>query len=383
MSTKLENSIGSFFGDIRSIKKLTIPYEAGKVFANYALTNHSVSESLYSDTLSGSAVKYDNLSSKNSTIAETLERICLVTDPINTVPYAFVKGKYLEEYFRYLQWSQDVEVPPEYDGLMGWNIIHSRKSWLPKYITHMVPPNDLKNTISSSNGVAAGQNIQQATENAILELIERDAFMTSWYTGLGVYKIGKKLNNFIDNKSENIDFYFIENSLKIPTVMCVINSDVFPRISVGCATRKNFSAAVNKSFTEAKQSYVFLKQSSTNLSIDDKYTNSQESRLIRYGLLQEVSYPEILSNAELYKSDKHENINSLIDRIKEFQLNITLFNMTPDYYKNYGISVVRAWSPELYPLSDGSIGNFISNHPKISENYIKPSYINEIGHFFP
>ena len=89
---------------------------------------------------------------------------------------------YAKHTSKYARWDKHPQIP----WAWGWSLRDQRAIAVPEqlayYLDHRV---DHKNTVQEcSNGCASGASVVEATVHGLLELIERDAFLTSWYAPL-------------------------------------------------------------------------------------------------------------------------------------------------------------------------------------------------------
>jgi ribosomal protein S12 methylthiotransferase accessory factor len=83
------------------------------------------------------------------------------------------------EDFRYVPFTSDSVV----DWCRGWNVATDEEAWLPVelvYLADTASPDRPRIGYSTSSGMACGRSGEEALEHALLELLERDAFMLTW-----------------------------------------------------------------------------------------------------------------------------------------------------------------------------------------------------------
>lgn len=104
-------------------------------------------------------------------------------------------------------------------------------------------------------GIAAGQTIEQAINNAIEEIIERHATMIWWLNN-------QPLPRFVNNPEllsrlgslpahQEISFIGLDNEFEIPVVCAVVRNRKYQTINLGFAARPTYRAAAIKALTEA------------------------------------------------------------------------------------------------------------------------------------
>jgi ribosomal protein S12 methylthiotransferase accessory factor len=95
-------------------------------------------------------------------------------------------GLYDPEFHResdaYVPWSERPTVP----WVWGWSLRDDRAILVPEQLVYYLgPPIGHTRTVQeSSNGCASGGSVTEAVLHGLLELLERDAFLIHWYSGL-------------------------------------------------------------------------------------------------------------------------------------------------------------------------------------------------------
>lgn len=106
-----------------------------------------------------------------------------------TVPFVEMEqcGLYTPDFYqqhqdKYVPWSENPSVP----WVWGWSVRDHRPLLVPEQIVYYLDHReDHRNTVQEcSNGCASGSSVTEAVLHGQLELIERDAFLISWYSGL-------------------------------------------------------------------------------------------------------------------------------------------------------------------------------------------------------
>lgn len=106
-----------------------------------------------------------------------------------TAPYVAMEqcGLYDQDFYRrhaenYVPWPDNPPVP----WVWGWSLRDDRAVLVPEQLVYYLDHRaDHRNTVQEcSNGCASGSSVTEAVLHGLLELIERDAFLISWYAGL-------------------------------------------------------------------------------------------------------------------------------------------------------------------------------------------------------
>lgn len=155
----------------------------------------------------------------------------------------------------------DPDLPIEWTT--GHWLDSGKKVWvpaLPTYFNFRVRPQELFCQVSS-NGLAAGADLEDASLRAIFELVERDAFVITWLS----QRTGRKvvLDDSLDvrvhevvrqleERGASIELYLLDAGIFIPTVACLGFGDGqrWPGVTVALGAHLNLHTAVRKAILE-------------------------------------------------------------------------------------------------------------------------------------
>jgi ribosomal protein S12 methylthiotransferase accessory factor len=96
-------------------------------------------------------------------------------------------GLYTDRFYdahehQYVRWGPDVSIP----WVWGWSLRDQQPLLVPEQVAYYLDHRrDHRNTVQEcSNGCASGASTEEAVLHGLLELLERDAFLLSWYAGV-------------------------------------------------------------------------------------------------------------------------------------------------------------------------------------------------------
>lgn len=207
--------------------------------------------------------------------------------------------------------------------------------------------------LANSSGVSAHYDYEKAVENALFELIERDAIAVTWLTQRKVTAIPTEFAS--DEIRDRIKFWQKQGRKikllnltidSLPVVMTIFDSPIYPCIVAGAATALTFDEAITKSFNEAEFMLLSWEKARPRKISDPTQVTSVSHHGIYYfypghqnelGWLLEAEIKEItpLSNIDIYR-----------------QFDPIVLDITPAEVK-CGISVVRVMSETLMPIGFG------------------------------
>lgn len=142
-------------------------------------------------------------------------------------------GLYTEDFYRrhgdkYVRWSDQPEIP----WVWGYSLRDKRPLLVPEqavyYLDHRA---DHRNCVQEcSNGCASGSTPTEAVLYGLLELLERDAFLISWYSGLTPTEIDldtvdsplvRQMRAHVDLLDYDLRCFDIRTDLPVPAVAAV------------------------------------------------------------------------------------------------------------------------------------------------------------------
>ncbi|AUX45824.1 uncharacterized protein SOCE26_073200 [Sorangium cellulosum] len=134
---------------------------------------------------------------------------------------------------------------------------------LPTYFDYWVPPEAYFCQVTS-NGLAAGATLEDASMGAALELIERDAFVISWLArrpgrrilpDASIDRDAREIVRQLEERGARLELYLLEAGVAVPTVMCVAYGDGerWPGAVVSLAAHLSPRMAIKKAILEQGQ----------------------------------------------------------------------------------------------------------------------------------
>ena len=156
----------------------------------------------------------------------------------------------------YTRYSADVPIA----WIGGTRLSDGAATWCPASAVYLVPPPDTPIFFqSTSNGLAAGPSAGQAQLKAILELIERDAFLAAWYHRLPLTPVDpqthpdRRVPALVDayhRRGVEISLLLVPTDHGIPVVIALAVEDSGGGVAavVGLGADRSLAAAVRRRF---------------------------------------------------------------------------------------------------------------------------------------
>jgi ribosomal protein S12 methylthiotransferase accessory factor len=224
----------------------------------------------------GSGKGLDEVSAHISAIGEAIERYSAAryrtedllyarigdlagdaVDPDKLVLYS--KKQYATPDFPFAPWRAHQKIHWTRGHWLGLQ----KQVWVPALVSYFnfVSPYHEQFSQVSSNGLAAGQNKEDAAIRATYELIERDAMMLTWYAQLPCQRLAMdsqyqgKMRLMIDDlaaRGVQLELYLLDVGIHVPTVVCLGLGDgmTSPAVSVSLATHGDIQVAMRKALLE-------------------------------------------------------------------------------------------------------------------------------------
>ncbi|MEK7506943.1 MAG: YcaO-like family protein [Patescibacteria group bacterium] len=207
---------------------------------------------------------------------------------------------------------------------------------------------------TNSSGVAAHSDYCQAVKNALLELIERDAVMVSWYTKRRAVKLPSDMAS--ETIRQRISFWQEQAQRKVrllnltldsvPVVLTIISSEKYPCFVSGAAAAFSYMEAIEKAFNETEFMLLsWLKAKRVRIRNYQTVMSPSDHGTLYFGTkyLRQVDW---LLGAEEEAPAK----SARVDIFKKFNPVVVKLNHRGD---RSGLKVVRVLSEKLLPINFG------------------------------
>ncbi|WP_244325335.1 YcaO-like family protein [Dolosigranulum pigrum] len=316
--------------------------------------------------------------------------------------------EYRDNSYKFNNYTEKLEI----DWIYGQNLITKEQVLIP---SQMVFYRDLTKkdrekrfVYETSNGCALGSSSEEAIFYGILEIIERDSFLTSWYlkekvTRISENSLPKRIQEIIKKLNENkqnLYLYDITKELGIPVVWALFidenkNAKVKTFSAAGC--HLDPYKAIEAAVFEVITSVPTFVRSLDNQEIKEKMEMMQTD----YSLIQDIddhiiyhAYDEyqsklefllndnpIMDIEEIYKKDIKEKFNQemltldlkiLLDLVKTNYSDVFAVNLTDKVLQNFELEAYKVLIPGLLNMSFGH------SHRRVNINRLK-KYGRKIG----
>lgn len=257
---------------------------------------------------------------------------------------------------------------------------------------------------STTSGVATGHTYKEAIMRGILEQIERDAFLLTWYCKLRPPKLKISTDSYREifgeiyrNLANSVNYYFeifdITLDIPVPTVLSLlISKRKFPdmKVIVGCSSNLDYKKAIYKAILESIQGVPYAKRSllfENYKNVDIENISNFDDNFIYYlGSSNFKKFQFLLRSKrvkaiEKFPTNNKEKLRELFRILKRKKFKILMLNLTSPEISELGLYVTKVLIPELVQLSVPSYP-FLGN-PRFKRFQLKSQTLNKYPHPLP
>lgn len=246
--------------------------------------------------------------------------------------------------------------------------------YIPYYFDRLYEP---QTHIPISTGLACGSNLAPAVYKAILEVIERDAFMIMWQNQLPCARIDLSTvhDPFIESILNEVRIlpvdcqaYLIPSDIEVPVILVLLRSTTghLPHTVMGISVDLDPKKALMLALEEICLSWVGMKRYALSEKDFKPAENYQNIKNLDLHGLAHAAAPDLGKSLEFLnpsgkqisfqdiknKFDENMvmNIRCLVDKLNEKNLNVIVKDLTTVDIDDVGFKVVRAVVPGMQPL---------------------------------
>lgn len=225
----------------------------------------------------------------------------------------------------------------------------------------------------TSNGMAAGTDASEAQLRAILELVERDAFMTSWLckrpgrilrTDATLDPDLAAILDGVAALGAQVELVLLESACGIPTIACLAFGDgmSWPGVTFGLGADPDPRNALRQAILELGQTGPHLRRMMQSAQPIPKAASDVSD------MLDHARYyfsPERARAFDYLRDDSdacgltdlppgaERSLTRCLDTLAESNIRVALVDVTSADVGMTGLVVMRAVSPDLQPISFG------------------------------
>ena len=243
----------------------------------------------------------------------------------------------------------------------GRSLTHQRDIWLPASLVYLNPAEYF--CVPTSNGLAAGPTLEFAIANGLYELIERDAFLTTWMNRVPPSRIHGATPAVATIRAQYarsgivVHSFLLHSDVPVYTVMSIAvnRTGTGPAAVIGLGCHLNPATALQRSVLELCQAHATV---TINAQI-----NPPAGRLTSYASVQGLddhcsffSLPENLPELSfLLNTESDIALDSLpeVPLVRIAGSHIAYAELTTPDLAEFNIHVVRVLATQLQPIHFG------------------------------
>lgn len=320
-----------------------------------------------------------------SAMMEGFERCLAERNGLNTDVSEDIKAGHIIESYENIKESdrsvinpQSLLLPENYDfqalieWIEGWDLFKNEATLVPAnsvYHPYDAPGRTAKLFRSNTNGLAAGNTIEEAILHGLLEVIERDALSIAEFKRdpgrelILTEEDGenyKTLNKFIDNEVD-VKLWALNHDTDITTVVAVtddIRLKDAALLVMGAGAHLKPEIAVRRALTEAAQSRVVQIHGAREDTEREKFVREigydRIKRMNKYWY-EDGEYISMQDLKDLSKNSPSESIDTVVEQLKNITDSAAVIDLSRE---SVPVPVVRVVIPsfEVYTLDRERIG---------------------------
>lgn len=307
-------------------------------------------------------------------LATARELELLAVEPVQFCLYS--DSQYSDSTFPFVPFTNETKVY----WVEGFSLPDGKRAYLPAqlvYLWYGYTGGEPRIGYTTSNGLACGATLEEAILSALLEAVERDAFMITWLSKLSLPVIDLNLDEDIIGgeikrqlNPAGLQHSVIDLSLfwGIPTALGVVRntcSDV-ASLAVGAASAPDIRSAVSKALLEAYHTrswarMVHLANPHKCFRSDFSDINAFDDHILFYAKRENVRHADFLDAstgkiefqdiAPLEGRTPLDYITAIAHRLKAHGFTAYAVDVTSPDIRQAGFHVVKVVCPELCPLN--------------------------------
>ena len=271
------------------------------------------------------------------------------------------------------------------DWVWGYSFLQERPILVPELLAYYSLSCGEGFVYETSNGCALGGSLEEAIFHAIMEVVERDSFLLTWYARLPLPRLDlrsandKELQLMVDRIHEvaGYDLYFYNSTMEhgIPSVWAVAKNRRSKGVNLICAAGANPDPvrAVKSTIYELAgmmfrddEKLETNRQKYERMLQDPFAVRTMEDHGMLYGLREAEERLNFLLDdhrplrtfAEEFKqppshTDLKDDLQDILQRFRRLNLDVIVVDQTTPITKRNGLFCVKVLIPGMLPMTFG------------------------------
>ncbi|WP_078427656.1 TOMM precursor leader peptide-binding protein [Alkalihalobacterium alkalinitrilicum] len=291
------------------------------------------------------------------------------------------KDQYEKPHFPFKPFNPDAPM----NWVWGYSFLQERPILIPELLAYYSLGCGEGFIYETSNGCALGGTLEEAIFHAIMEVVERDSFLLTWYARLPLPRLDLRSANdielqlMVDRISEvtGYDLYFYNSTMEheISSVWAVAKNRRSKGVNIICAAGANPDPvrAVKSTIYELAgmmfrddEKLEINRQKYKRMLKDPFAVRTMEDHGMLYGLREaEERLNFLLDNhrplrtfAEEFKepptnTDLKDDLQDILQRFRRLNLDVIVIDQTTPITKRNGLFCVKVLIPGMLPMTFG------------------------------
>jgi ribosomal protein S12 methylthiotransferase accessory factor len=291
------------------------------------------------------------------------------------------KEQYAKPHFPFKPFHPDDPM----NWVWGYSFLQERPILVPELLAYYSLGYEEGFVYETSNGCALGGSLEEAIFHGIMEIVERDSFLLTWYAKLPLPRLDlhsandKELELMVDRIRDvaGYDLYFYNSTMEheIPSVWAVAKNRRSKGVNLICAAGANPDPvrAVKSSIYELAGMMVRNdekleknRHKYEEMLKDSFAVRTMEDHGMLYGLREAEERLNFLLNdhrplrsfAEEFKrppanTDLKDDLEDILQRFRQLNLEVIVVNQTTPITQRNGLFCVKVLIPGMLPITFG------------------------------
>ena len=289
--------------------------------------------------------------------------------------------QYEKPHFPFKKFNPDAPM----DWVWGYSFLQERPILVPELLAYYSLSCGEGYVYETSNGCALGGSLEEAIFHAIMEVVERDSFLLTWYAKLPLPRLDLRSANdtelqlMVDRiqKVAGYDLYFYNSTMEhgIPSVWAIAKNKRSKGVNLICAAGANpdpIRAVKSTIFELAGMMFRDDEKLETNRQkyetmLQDPFAvRTMEDHGMLYGLQEAEERLNFILNdhgplrtfAEEFKqppshTDLKDDLQDILQRFRRLNLDVIVVDQSTPITKRNGLFCVKVLIPGMLPMTFG------------------------------
>jgi ribosomal protein S12 methylthiotransferase accessory factor len=284
----------------------------------------------------------------------------------------YVEEQYIRNYLSCSKFSVDSRIP----WIIGHSLSSGNDVFVPADFVFYPAIRNRPLVLETSNGASSHTDVVQAVLNGLLEIIERDSFLTMWLNKismpiLNIRKIPidvREPMNIIRRLGMDVKLVDLTNDTQIPTIMAAcynMKRNSYPSLIVGSGSHLEPKRALIKAVLEMELGLFEALQNPNKEKINDPSKIHSIHENSRYYLHPNThnSWEFMLSSKKISKmdfispgvpADNYANLMQIGKRLKSMNHSVVWVDITPIDMRKIGFRTVKVFVTGFQPMYVGN-----------------------------